>query len=74
MTDKRLAEAIEKLKREKKDDPFTTSIRIDRKLYDKVFNFLDSQGITFSDFINEYLKSAEKDIDNLKKEGGSSKK
>ena len=65
MSNKQLQEMILKFKKNQKQEPFTTSIRIDGKLHKKINDYLASQGITFSDFLNDYLISVEQDFDKL---------
>ena len=67
----RLQKIMDKIRKEKKDTPFTTSIRIEKKNFDIVSKYLAEQDATFSDFINEYLKDVVKDIDKINQEENS---
>ncbi len=62
----RLQKIMNKIRKEKKETPFTTSIRIEKKIFDIVSKYLAEQDATFSDFINEYLKDVVKDIEKKK--------
>ena len=68
-----LQQIINKFKKDKKENPFTTSIRIDKKVYDKVFGYLNKNGVNFSDFINAYLENILEEIDELNKKDKESK-
>jgi len=56
MAKDQLGEIMKKLEREKKENPFTTSIRIEKDVYEEVLKYLKDNGLNFSDFVNEWLK------------------
>jgi len=67
MTD-RLQKIMDKIRKEKKETPFTTSIRIEKEIYDEVVKYLNKNNVAFSDFINEYLKETLEKIKNIEEE------
>ena len=61
-----LQKTIKELKGFRREIPFTTSIRIEKELYDEVVEYLNKNCVAFSHFINSYLKEVVKEIKNGK--------